>query len=218
MGKLLTEQNFSNVQNIIESVGTTKKYKIKGIFAQAEKPNKNKRRYPQHILEREIDRYSLNYVKENRAIGEIGHPDSPQINLDRVSHKITSLVKEGNNFFGVAEIIDTRCGNDVKALLDAGVKLGVSTRGVGSLKPTNEGLSIVGEDFFLSTIDIVADPSAPDAFVSAIRESKDWVLIHGNWTEVERDATKKALMEARAKDYESIALHSFSRFLQGLRL
>ena len=218
MGMLLTEQNFSRVENIVESTSQGKKYKIKGIFAQAEKPNKNKRKYPQHILEREIDRYNLNYVKEGRAIGEIGHPDSPQINLDRVSHKITSLVKEGNNFYGVADIIDTRCGQDVKALLDAGVKLGVSTRGVGSLRPTNEGFSMVGEDFFLSTIDIVADPSAPDAFVSAIRESKDWVLVHGNWTEQERDATKRALNEARAKDYETVALRSFERFLSGLKL
>ena len=173
--KLITEE-IDQVEVIVEERNGKKNLFIEGIFLQGEIKNRNGRMYPMQTLSREVGRYNENFVTKGRALGELGHPDGPTVNLDRVSHKITSLRQEGNNFIGKAQILSTPMGNIAKSLLGEGVKLGVSSRGVGSLNKTNEGYSIVGEDFTLATAaDIVSDPSAPDAFVDGIMEGKDWV-------------------------------------------
>ncbi len=173
--KLITEE-IEKVKVITEEKNGKKSLFIEGIFLQADRPNRNKRMYEMRVLEREVKRYNESFISKGRALGELGHPDGPTLNLDRVSHKIISLVKEGSNFVGKAKILETPMGKIASSLLDEGVMLGVSSRGVGSLVPTNEGYSVVGEDFMLATAaDIVADPSAPDAFVNGIMEGKDWV-------------------------------------------
>lgn len=173
--KLITEE-IQNVKFITEGKGTQKKMFIEGIFLQGDICNRNKRVYPIQTLAREVERYNENFVAKGRALGELGHPDGPTVNLDRVSHKIVSLRREGNNFIGKAQLLETPMGKIAKALIDEGVCLGVSSRGVGSLRMTNEGHKVVGEDFMLATAaDIVADPSAPDAFVQGIMEGKEWV-------------------------------------------
>ena len=173
--KLITEE-IDQVEVIVEERKGKKILFIEGIFLQAEIKNRNGRMYPMQTLSREVGRYNENFVAKGRALGELGHPDGPTVNLDRVSHKITSLRQEGNNFIGKAQILSTPMGNIAKSLLGEGVKLGVSSRGVGSLNKTNEGYSVVGEDFTLATAaDIVSDPSAPDAFVDGIMEGKEWV-------------------------------------------
>ena len=173
--KLITEE-IDQVEVIVEERNGKKNLFIEGIFLQGEIKNRNGRMYPMQTLSREVGRYNENFVQKGRALGELGHPDGPTVNLDRVSHKITSLRQEGNNFIGKAQILSTPMGNIAKSLLGEGVKLGVSSRGVGSLNKTNEGYSIVGEDFTLATAaDIVSDPSAPDAFVDGIMEGKEWV-------------------------------------------
>ena len=173
--KLITEE-IDQVEVIVEERNGKKNLFIEGIFLQGEIQNRNGRMYPMQTLSREVGRYNENFVAKGRALGELGHPDGPTVNLDRVSHKITSLRQEGNNFIGKAQILSTPMGNIAKSLLGEGVKLGVSSRGVGSLNKTNEGYSVVGEDFTLATAaDIVSDPSAPDAFVDGIMEGKEWV-------------------------------------------
>ena len=173
--KLITEE-IDQVEVIVEERNGKKNLFIEGIFLQGEIKNRNGRMYPMQTLSREVGRYNENFVAKGRAPGELGHPDGPTVNLDRVSHKITSLRQEGNNFIGKAQILSTPMGNIAKSLLGEGVKLGVSSRGVGSLNKTNEGYSVVGEDFTLATAaDIVSDPSAPDAFVDGIMEGKEWV-------------------------------------------
>ena len=173
--KLITEE-IDQVEVIVEERNGKKNLFIEGIFLQGEIQNRNGRMYPMQTLSREVGRYNENFVQKGRALGELGHPDGPTVNLDRVSHKITSLRQEGNNFIGKAQILSTPMGNIAKSLLGEGVKLGVSSRGVGSLNKTNEGYSVVGEDFTLATAaDIVSDPSAPDAFVDGIMEGKEWV-------------------------------------------
>jgi hypothetical protein len=173
--KLITEE-IDQVEVIVEERNGKKNLFIEGIFLQGEIKNRNGRMYPMNTLSREVGRYNENFVCKGRALGELGHPDGPTVNLDRVSHKITSLRQEGNNFIGKAQILSTPMGNIAKSLLGEGVKLGVSSRGVGSLNKTNEGYSVVGEDFTLATAaDIVSDPSAPDAFVDGIMEGKEWV-------------------------------------------
>ena len=173
--KLITEE-IDQVEVIVEERNGKKNLFIEGIFLQGEIQNRNGRMYPMQTLSREVGRYNENFVTKGRALGELGHPDGPTVNLDRVSHKITSLRQEGNNFIGKAQILSTPMGNIAKSLLGEGVKLGVSSRGVGSLNKTNEGYSVVGEDFTLATAaDIVSDPSAPDAFVDGIMEGKEWV-------------------------------------------
>ena len=157
---------------------------IEGVFLQGNICNRNGRMYPMETLSREVKRYNENYIVKGRALGELGHPDGPTVNLDRVSHKIISLTCEGNNFRGKAQLLETPMGKIAMALINEGVMLGVSSRGVGSLKVTNEGHKIVGEDFMLATAaDIVADPSAPDAFVQGIFEGKEWVFANGKLTE-----------------------------------
>ena len=173
--KLITEE-IEQVEVIVESRNGKKNLYIEGVFLQGEIKNRNGRMYPMQTLAREVGRYNENFVEKGRALGELGHPDGPTVNLDRVSHKIVSLREDGNNFIGKAKILSTPMGKIASNLLGEGVKLGVSSRGVGSLNKTNEGYSVVGEDFTLATAaDIVADPSAPDAFVDGIMEGKDWV-------------------------------------------
>ena len=172
----LIAEEITTVDFLAEEKDGKKNYFIEGVFLQAEIKNRNNRMYPFKTLQNEVNKYSENYIQKGRALGELGHPDGPSINLDRVSHKILSLKEEGNNFIGKAQILSTPMGNIAKSLLGEGVKLGVSSRGVGSLNKTNEGYSIVGEDFTLATAaDIVSDPSAPDAFVDGIMEGKEWV-------------------------------------------
>ena len=173
--KLITEE-IEQVEVIVENRNGKKNLFIEGVFLQGEIKNRNGRMYPMQTLAREVGRYNENFVEKGRALGELGHPDGPTVNLDRVSHKIVSLKESGNNFIGKAKILSTPMGKIASNLLGEGVKLGVSSRGVGSLNKTNEGYSVVGEDFTLATAaDIVADPSAPDAFVDGIMEGKDWV-------------------------------------------
>ena len=186
--KLITEE-IEQVEVIVEERNGKKNLYIEGVFLQGEIKNRNGRMYPMQTLCREVGRYNENFVQKGRALGELGHPDGPTVNLDRVSHKITSLTESGNNFIGKAKILSTPMGKIASNLLGEGVKLGVSSRGVGSLNKTNEGYSVVGEDFTLATAaDIVADPSAPDAFVDGIMEGKDWVWDGGILRE--RFATK----------------------------
>ena len=173
--KLIREE-IEQVEVIVESRNGKKNLFIEGGFLQGEIKNRNGRMYPKQTLMREVNRYNENFVEKGRALGELGHPDGPTVNLDRVSHKIVSLKESGNNFIGKAKILSTPMGKIASNLLGEGVKLGVSSRGVGSLSKTNEGYSVVGEDFTLATAaDIVADPSAPDAFVDGIMEGKEWV-------------------------------------------
>ena len=186
--KLITEE-IEQVEVIVENRNGKKNLFIEGVFLQGEIKNRNGRMYPMQTLAREVGRYNENFVEKGRALGELGHPDGPTVNLDRVSHKIVSLKEDGNNFIGKAKILSTPMGKIASNLLGEGVKLGVSSRGVGSLNKTNEGYSVVGEDFTLATAaDIVADPSAPDAFVEGIMEGKDWVWDGGILRE--RIATK----------------------------
>jgi hypothetical protein len=189
---------------------------IEGIFMQAETKNRNGRVYPFDVLNKEVERYNKEYVNKNRAFGELGHPDSPTINLDRVSHMITKLYPDGNNIMGKAKIMDTPNGKIVKSLLDGGASLGVSTRGVGSLKPHN-GYQLVQDDFHLATAaDIVADPSAPNAFVQGIMENAEWVLTDTGWKEVQFEMAKKQIKEASKNEIEAVALRLFENFISKL--
>ena len=215
--KLITEE-VTNVQIITEGKGDNKKLYIEGVFLQGEIKNRNGRMYPMSTLSREVGRYCETFVNKGRALGELGHPDGPTVNLDRVSHKITSLVQEGNNFKGKAQILSTPMGKIASSLLDEGVMLGVSSRGVGSLQTTSEGHKVVGEDFQLATAaDIVADPSAPDAFVNGIMEGKEWVWEGGILREQLAQTTKKrinTLVDQRALEEHKLDL--FNNFLSNL--
>jgi len=174
---LITEVN-DNINLITEGSEKDKQYHIEGVFMEAEKKNRNGRRYPKAILEKEVARYNKEFVESNRAMGELGHPDGPTVNLERVSHIIKELKQDGNNITGKAKILDTPYGKIVKNLIDEGVKIGVSSRGMGSLKNVN-GVNEVQKDFMLAAVDIVADPSAPNAFVEGIMEGKEWVWNNG---------------------------------------
>jgi len=215
--KLITEE-VSEVKFITEGKGASKKMYIEGVFLQGNICNRNGRMYPMETLAREVGRYNETFVAKGRALGELGHPDGPTVNLDRVSHKIVSLTQEGNNFRGKAQLLETPMGKIAKSLLDEGVMLGVSSRGVGSLKMTNEGHKIVGEDFMLATAaDIVADPSAPDAFVSGIMEGKEWVWEGGILREKLAESTKRrinTLVDERTLQEHKIEL--FQDFLSNL--
>ena len=191
--KLITEE-VSRVKFIVEGKGAKKKMYIEGVFLQGEIKNRNGRMYPMQTLAKEVHRYNESFVKKGRALGELGHPEGPTVNLDRVSHKITSLVREGNNFRGKATLLSTPMGKIASSLLDEGVKLGVSSRGIGSLKESNNGCKMVGEDFQLATAaDIVADPSAPDAFVNGIMEGKEWVWEGGSLREELAEKTQRTI-------------------------
>lgn len=191
--KLITEEA-QKVKFITEGKGQEKKMFIEGIFLQGDICNRNGRMYPLSTLQREVNRYTESFIERGRALGELGHPDGPTVNLDRVSHKIVCLRQEGRNFIGKAQLLETPMGKIAKALINEGVCLGVSSRGVGSLKMTNEGHKVVGEDFMLATAaDIVADPSAPDAFVQGIMEGKEWVWDGGILRERFVEDTKRKI-------------------------
>jgi hypothetical protein len=215
--KLITEE-VQKVEFITEGKGSSQKCYIKGIFLQAEQINRNGRMYPLSIMEREVKRYNENFVQKGRALGELGHPDGPSVNLDRVSHKICELYRDNNNFIGKAQILETPMGKIASSLIKEGVCLGVSSRGVGSLRVNSEGHKIVGEDFMLATAaDIVADPSAPDAFVQGIMEGKEWVFVNGHLTEqlVEKTNRKiNTLVDQRL--LEEHKLNLFNEFLLNL--
>ena len=215
--KLITEE-VSNVKFITEGKGANKKMYIEGVFLQGNIKNRNGRMYPIETLNREVGRYSESFINKGRALGELGHPDGPTVNLDRVSHKITQLRREGNNYMGKAQLLDTPMGKIAKSLIGEGVTLGVSSRGVGSLQTSNEGYKVVGEDFMLATAaDIVADPSAPDAFVSGIMEGKEWVWDGGILREKFAEKTYKqinTLVTQKKLDEEKLGL--FNDFLSNL--
>ena len=173
--KLIREE-IESVEFLVENRNGKKSMYIEGVFLQGNIQNRNGRMYPMETLRKEVGRYNENHIQSGRALGELGHPEGPTVNLDRVSHKIVSLKENGSNFIGKAKILGTPMGKIASSLIEEGVKLGVSSRGIGSLKPTREGVNVVGDDFMLSTAaDIVADPSAPDAFVEGIMEGKEWV-------------------------------------------
>ena len=214
--KLITEQIDDAKIVITEGKNGKKNTFIEGVFLQGELTNRNGRRYPISTLAREVGKYNENFVKTGRALGELGHPDGPTINLDRASHLITSLKQEGNNFVGKARLLETPMGKIAKQLLDEGVKLGVSSRGLGSIKEEN-GVKVVGEDFMLATAaDIVADPSAPDAFVNGIMEGKEWVWANGNIAESKIDEIKRRIDNAAQSQLEERKISAFSEFLKNL--
>ena len=191
--KLITEE-VARVKFIVEGKGAQKKMFIEGVFLQGEIKNRNGRMYPIQTLAKEVNRYNESFVKNGRALGELGHPDGPTVNLDRVSHKITSLVQEGNNFKGKAQLLSTPMGKIAQNLIGEGVTLGVSSRGVGSLRESSNGCKMVGEDFQLATAaDIVADPSAPDAFVNGIMEGREWIWEGGSLREELAEKTQKTI-------------------------
>ena len=196
--------------------GKGKEQYIKGIFMQADIKNQNGRVYPKEVLQKEVSNFNNKYVKEGRALGELGHPMGPVINLDRVSHVIKELTEDGKNFVGKAKVMDTPNGKIVKNFISEGVKLGVSSRGMGSLKANKKGVNEVQKDFVLSTVDIVADPSAPDAFVNGIMEGKEWVWENGVIKEQDIDAMKKTIMNAKMKELDQKKLEVFQKFLQNL--
>ena len=191
---------------------------IEGIFLQAEQKNRNGRVYPMEILEREVRRYKKDYVKQNRAFGELGHPDGPTINLERVSHMITELRKNENNFIGKAKVLNsTPYGIIVEGLLKDGAKLGVSSRGMGSLEESQKGTKIVKDDFYLATAaDIVADPSAPHAFVQGVMEGREWIYENSMFREVDLDSIKKTIDSSSRREREQEILHSFETFVSKL--
>ena len=212
--KLITEQ-IENVQILTEERDGKKLLYIEGVFLQSELKNRNGRMYPFEVLNREVERYNEEYVQSKRALGELGHPDGPTINLDRVSHRITSLRAEGNNFIGKAQILDTPMGNIARSLLGEGVQLGVSSRGMGSIQKT-EDCNVVADDFMLTTAaDIVADPSAPDAFVNGIMEGKEWVWENGILKEAKVDKYRRYIDGSR-RDLEERTLKVFEHFLSNL--
>ena len=197
--KLISEHVDSIEYLIEESKEGPKNYRIKGVFMQAEMKNRNGRMYPMSVLEKEVGRYNKEYVNQNRAFGELGHPDGPTVNLERVSHMITSLQPDGKNFIGEAKVMDTPYGKIVKNLIDEGAKLGVSSRGMGSLEPKRD-MQVVKDDFYLATAaDIVADPSAPNAFVEGIMEGKEWVWDNGIIKEMDIESYKRQLQIKYAK-------------------
>ena len=215
--KLISEEAIE-VNFVTEEDDNKKKnYFIEGIFMQSETKNRNGRVYPKVILQKEVKRYTEKFINTKRAFGELGHPDGPTVNLERVSHMITELVEDGDNFLGRAKIMDTPYGKIVKNLIDEGAKLGVSSRGMGSLKPVQDGLQEVQNDFYLATAaDIVADPSAPDAFVSGIMEGKEWVWDNGLLKETQIQEYKDKIEKSSRKDRENVLVEAFKDFIAKL--
>ena len=217
MGLKLISENLEEVEYITEeNEKGEKEYKIKGIFMQADVKNRNGRVYPFDILKREVANYNKNFTKQKRAFGELGHPDGPTVNLERVSHMITDLYPDGKNFIGEAKIMDTPMGKIVKSLMDEGAKLGVSSRGLGSLQQKN-GASYVKDDFYLATAaDIVADPSAPNAFVEGIMEGKEWIWDNGILQEAEIAQHKLEIEKGIRSRNANIYALEFAKFLKKL--
>ena len=205
-----------SVQFITEDKEGKKNYHIEGVFMQSGVKNRNGRIYPTQTLAKEVDRYSDVYVKNQRAMGELGHPDGPTVNLERVSHIITGLDKDGDNINGRAKILDTPYGKIVKNLMDEGAKLGVSSRGMGSIKQLDNGNNEVQEDFMLAAVDIVADPSAPNAFVNGIMEGKEWVWDNGVVKEVHISEYQKEIERTSRKNLEEKAINLFANFISKL--
>jgi len=215
----LIREVFDTTNVIVESkLGKDKEYFIEGVFLQSAIENRNKRMYPESVMDKEVARYIKEAVENNRAYGELGHPENPQINLDRVSHMITSLRKEGTNYIGRAKILNTPMGQIAKGLLDGGANLGVSSRALGSLQTNNEGVQVVQDDFMLSTAaDIVADPSAPDAFVRGIMESKEWVFVDGKFVEQHIEEAQRSIRKASSRNLEEAKIYAFQKFLSKIR-
>ena len=213
--KLISEE-VQNAEYLIEETNGKKEYKIRGVFLQSEIKNRNGRVYPREILVREVNRYTKEFINKNRAFGELGHPDGPTVNLERVCHMVKSLKQDGKDFIGEAKIMDTPYGKIVKGLIDEGAQLGVSSRGMGSLIQRN-GVNYVKDDFYLATAaDIVADPSAPDAFVEGIMESKEWIWENGVLKEKDIESWKNHIRAARQRSLEEAKLKVFESFLKKL--
>jgi hypothetical protein len=215
--KLITEMT-EDVRYLTEATENGKKSLfIEGPFLVYNRPNRNNRMYSKDIMEREVGRYNEEYIKTNRALGELGHPDTPTINLERVSHIITELRDDGQCYIGKAKILETPYGNIVKNFIDSGVRLGVSSRGMGTLAQSKNGINLVQDDFRLATAaDIVADPSAPGAYVNGIMENKEWLFIEGRYVEVDIDNAKKQIKRASGKQVEEVALKLFENFISKL--
>ena len=215
--KLITE-TIDDVKDLTETAENgKKKLYIEGTFLVAEQVNKNNRMYKMDTMRREVQRYAEEYIKTNRALGELGHPDTPSINLERASHKIISLSEDGNSFYGKALILETPYGQIVKNFIDNDVNLGVSSRAMGSLVQTKEGYNLVQDDFRLATAaDIVADPSAPGAFVNGIMENKEWMFVEGRFVEVDFDRAKRQIKQASKGQLEEVALKLFENYLRKL--
>jgi hypothetical protein len=215
--KLITE-TIESVKYLTEATENGKKQLfIEGPFLVYDKPNRNNRMYTKSILDREVQRYTEQYINTNRALGELGHPDTPSINLERVSHVITELKDNGECYIGKAKILDTPYGNIVKNFIDSGVSLGVSSRGMGTLSSGRNGVNLVQDDFRLATAaDIVADPSAPGAFVNGIMEGKEWLFVEGRFVEVDIDNAKRQIKKASSKEIEAVALRLFENFISKL--
>ena len=215
--KLIKEHTEEVRYLVEEKLGKGKEYFIEGIFLQSNLKNRNGRVYPTEILDKEIKRYNEEYVTKNRAFGELGHPDSPTINLDRVSHMIKELKRDGDNFIGKAKIMDTPYGKIVKSLIDEGATLGVSSRGMGSLTQKG-GVSMVQDDFTLATAaDIVADPSAPNAFVEGVMESKEWVMVDGKFVEKDLLEAQRIIRKTSSKNLNEAKLKLFADFLNKIK-
>ena len=213
--KLISEE-IQDAEYLVENVNGQKKYKIKGVFLQSDIKNRNGRVYPKQVMMKEVNRYTEQFVNKNRAFGELGHPDGPTVNLERVSHMITKLTQDGANYYGEAKIMNTPYGKIVKGLIDEGAQLGVSSRGLGSLEQRN-GANYVKSDFMLATAaDIVADPSAPNAFVQGIMENKEWICDNGRMIERDIDAWKREIKDASSKKLEEKKLQIFNKFLKNL--
>ena len=213
--KLIKEIN-ETVNYLVEDTDGKKSLFIEGPFLVAETKNRNGRLYEYNTMKKEVARYTENYINKQRAFGELGHPETPSINLDRVSHMISSLREDGNQWIGKAKILDTPMGNIARSLIEGGAQLGVSSRGMGSLKNVN-GVNVVQPDFYLATAaDIVADPSAPGAFVQGIMEGKEWMLVNGVWTEQDYSVAKQQIRKASQKEIEEVSLRIFENFFKKL--
>src|SRR6056300_1047268 len=214
----LIKEVFEQNKIIVEDKDGKKNLYLEGVFLQSEVKNRNGRMYPEQTMDKEVNRYLKEYVEKNRAYGELGHPDTPSINLDRVSHIITSLKKEGTNYVGRAKILESPMGNIAKGLLDGGANLGVSSRAMGSLKTGKDGVQIVQDDFMLSTAaDIVADPSAPDAYVSGIMEGKEWMFVDGKFVEKDVEEAQRFIRKASSKRLEEAKIRAFMDFLSKIQ-
>jgi hypothetical protein len=215
--KLIREVNESLNTIVEEKLGKGKQLYVEGIFLQSNIKNRNGRMYPESVMDKEVQRYIKEKVEKNSAFGELGHPDTPSINLDRISHLITSLRKEGNNWIGKAKILDTPMGRIAEGILKGGGRIGTSSRALGSLKMNNEGVNVVQSDFMLSTAgDLVSDPSAPDAWVQGIMEGAEWVYVDGKF-ERQVDAARKTIMTATSINLEEQKILAFEHFLRSIK-
>jgi len=214
----LIRETVEEVKYLIEASENGKKHLyIEGTFLVGDKVNRNNRMYKMDTLRKEVSRYNEEYIKTNRALGELGHPDTPTLNLERVSHKIVSLVEDGNTFYGKAKILDTPYGQIVKNFIENDVNIGVSSRALGSVIQTREGYNLVQDDLRLATAaDIVADPSAPGAFVQGIMENKEWMMVDGKFVEKDFDHTKRMIKQANSVQMEEVALKLFENYLRKL--